>query len=106
LQDRSHFEVREASAEAAADAAAERDPRLEVSGPPEEALGTEGQGLRVEIGAAMEEHDARAENRSGRQLVAGNRDWPSERACEVRDRRSQAQDFLYDRVEIGLLTGP
>ena len=58
-QDDPHLELGEGGADAAADAAAEGDPGVGVRAVLEEALGAEGEGLGVEVGAGVGEPDRR-----------------------------------------------
>ncbi len=81
---------RERGAEAAADAAAERDPRV---GPalrirPEEALGPERRRVRVDVGAPVHEVDRRRHHGPGGQVDAGDR----RRPLQVAQRRPAAPD--------------
>ena len=65
--------LRERRAEAAAHAAAERDPRVGLGLGVQEALGPERERVGVEVGAAVHERDRGAERRPRGDLVAADR---------------------------------
>src|SRR5690606_27393512 len=85
--------VREGGTEAASVAAAEGRVLVRPEGALEEALGTEGLGLRVELLVLVQELDARRHRHPRRQLVLAEPEGLKKRAHELGHRRPEAQDL-------------
>ena len=100
-----HLHLREGGAEAAPHAAAERDPGVGRGRVVEEALGPEGVGLRVAVGARVGEPDRGRHVRPGGQHVAVDTQLLAQAPARERDHRPQPQRLGHDGAHVGLLAG-
>ena len=98
-----HLEQREARAEAAAHAAAERDPRVGAGGLLEEALGPERERVRVDVLARVHQQDVRLRPRRPREVVAGDLERRLQQPQDGGDDRPQPQRLLDDGVQVVLV---
>jgi hypothetical protein len=103
--DRPQLEHRQVRADAAALAAAERDPGVGGDGAVEEALGTELVGRRVAARVGMDEREGGGDVPALGQRVAAELEWPGEDPRRVDDHRPGPQRLLDDRVEVLVAAG-
>ena len=99
-EDDPHLELGEGSADAAPDAAAERDPGVGVGFALEEALGPELLRVGVDVLAQVDGGDRRHHEAARGQAVAADRRRRSQPAGDVDDHRPRPQRLFYRRLEV------